>query len=182
MIKDIVQTFLPWILYFVLAGHTPMQMKVAIIAAAVTSIIFEYKGLRKKFILSWVTLLFFIFMFITVIMYDSKWVMQHAWVLSNSALALVAWLSILIRRPFTLQYAKETVPSAKWDHPIFWRINYLLTITWGMIFLLGILVNVLRLYFPAVSPWVYEIFTDGAVVFGVWFSAWFPSWYAPRKK
>jgi len=182
MIKDIIQTFLPWLIYFVLSGHTLEQMKIAIVASAIVSLLFERNGLKKKFILSWVTLLFFIFMFVAVVILNSSWVITHAWVLSNSALAFIAWFSILIKRPFTLQYAKEKVSADKWDHPIFWRINYLLTMTWGVIFLIGVLANILRLYYKNINPWVYELCTNGAVVFGIWFSVWFPSWYAGKKR
>lgn len=60
MLKNIIQNFLPWILFFILAGSTQQQLNIAIIIAATTSIVFEYKALKKGFILSWGTLIFFI--------------------------------------------------------------------------------------------------------------------------
>jgi len=182
MIRDIIQTFLPWIIYFVLVGgHSPVQMKIAITASVVASLLAERNGLKKKFIMSWVTLVFFVFMFISVVIFNNEWVRLHSWILSNSALAFIAWFSILIKRPFTLQYAKNSTSSDKWNHPIFWRINYIITAVWGVIFTIGIVSNVLRLYFSYLNPWVYELLTDGTVVFGIWFSAWFPSSYAKKK-
>lgn len=44
--------------------------------------------------------------------------------------ALVAWITILIGRPFTLQYAHEQAPPEIWDHPLFRRLNVFLTLVW----------------------------------------------------
>lgn len=44
--------------------------------------------------------------------------------------ALVAWITILIGRPFTLQYAHEQAPPEVWDHPLFRRLNVFLTLVW----------------------------------------------------
>lgn len=44
MLKDIIQSFLPWILYFVLMGHTQAQLDIAITVAVISSILFEIKG------------------------------------------------------------------------------------------------------------------------------------------
>lgn len=134
MLKDVIKSFLPWILYFILVDQKQQQLDIAIIIAAITSIIFEFKGLKKGFILSWGTLIFFIFMFISVIILRNQYIIKYAWIFSNGALALIAWISILIHKPFTIQYAKEKVSKDKWEHPLFLRINYLLTTVWGLIF------------------------------------------------
>ena len=42
--------------------------------------------------------------------------------------------SILAGRPFTIQYAKETVPREYWDHPRFRRVNYLISGVWAAAF------------------------------------------------
>ena len=83
MLKDILQSFLPWILYFILMGHTQQQLDLAIIVSAITSIVFEFNGLRKGFILSWGTLIFFVFMFIAVILFRSQWVVKYSWIFSE---------------------------------------------------------------------------------------------------
>jgi hypothetical protein len=48
-------------------------------------------------------------------------------------LAIVA-LSLAIRRPFTLQYARESVPQSLWHEPRFLRVNNALTATWTAAF------------------------------------------------
>jgi hypothetical protein len=44
--------------------------------------------------------------------------------------AVVAWITILIGRPFTMQYAHEQAPPEIWDHPLFRRLNVFLTLAW----------------------------------------------------
>jgi small-conductance mechanosensitive channel len=56
--------------------------------------------------------------------------------LSNVAIALIAGLSIAIRQPFTLQYARETTGREHWETPLFLRINYVITAVWAVVFLL----------------------------------------------
>src|SRR5579862_7396000 len=168
MLKEILQSFLPWILFFVLTGHTQQRLDIAITVAAITSIIFEINALKKGFVLSWGTLIFFIFMTISVILFKNQWVTKYSWIFSNGALALIAWISIFIRKPFTIQYAKEQVSKDKWQHPLFLKINYLLTIAWGIVFLLGIGLHLVKFYEPTFNGWLYEIISYIPSVFGIW--------------
>jgi multisubunit Na+/H+ antiporter MnhB subunit len=56
--------------------------------------------------------------------------------LSNAAIAVIAGLSIALRAPFTLQYAREMTDSEHWDTALFLRINYVITAVWAVVFLL----------------------------------------------
>ncbi len=180
MLKSIFCSFLPWILYFILLGHSQTQVDIAVIVAACTSLIFEFRGLKKGFILSWGTLAFFIFMFIAVVLLKSQWVAKQAWVFSNGMLAAIAWFSILVRQPFTIQYAKLQVDKEKWGHPVFIKINYILTSVWGSIFVFNLLIHVLRGSHPTINGWIFECITYCTSIFGIWFTAWFPAWYKKR--
>lgn len=177
MLKEIIQSFLPWILYFILVGDTQLRLDIAILVAAVTTIFFEFNALKKFFILSWGTLMFFIFMTVAVVILRNKWVAQHAWLFSNGALTLIAWISILLRCPFTIQYAKEQVSADKWQHPLFLKINYLLSAVWGLMFLLGLALQVVKINYPVLDGWVYEVVSYLPSVFAIWVTTWFPDWY-----
>ena len=48
----------------------------------------------------------------------------------NVGLAAIALGSIVVRRPFTLQYAREQVEPALWNHPVFIAVNYRITAVW----------------------------------------------------
>lgn len=178
--SEVIKIFLPWILYFMIASSTYGGLKLAIILAAVSSLLIELKYLKKGFILSWVTLAFFAFMLVVVVLFKNAWVMQHAWVLSNGTLALMAWTSMLVRKPFTIQYAKQQVSSDKWAHPLFFKINYCITFVWAMCFSFGFVTNMLELYAAAAHHWIYELCYNIAIVLAIWFTSWFPKWCRER--
>ena len=52
-----------------------------------------------------------------------RWLELWAGELSSIALAAFAVFTLLIRRPFTLAYAKDTTPREHWDSPLFLRMN-----------------------------------------------------------
>lgn len=47
----------------------------------------------------------------------------------------VAWGSIGVGRPFSLQYARESALPEVWESPAFWRANLLISVVWGLAFL-----------------------------------------------
>ena len=182
MIKSLVQSFLPWILYFILVGSSQKQLDLAICVAAFTSVAFEMQSLKKGYVLSWGTLIFFVFLLVAVVLFRSAFIAKYEWVLSNGMLAFIAWFSILIKQPFTIQYAKEQVPEEHWNSPLFFKINYILSATWGFLFLIGLLLNIIHLNVLAFHGWIYEVSTYLPSVFGVWFTTWLPDWYKARSQ
>lgn len=66
-----------------------------------------------------------------------KWLELWAGELTNAALAAFSGISLLIRRPFTMAYARDTVDEVHWRSPLFIRVNYVLTAVWASAFLLN---------------------------------------------
>lgn len=56
---------------------------------------------------------------------------HHTDVVSFAWLAVTAWGSLAVRRPFTLGIARRQTPRAYWDMPEFVRINNHITGAWG---------------------------------------------------
>lgn len=54
--------------------------------------------------------------------------------LAMSWLALTAWGTLAVRRPFTLGIAKQQTPREYWDMPEFLQINVVITIAWAAAF------------------------------------------------
>src|SRR5262249_41107268 len=54
--------------------------------------------------------------------------------LTNISLAGFAWLTLLVCKPFTEAYAKDTTPAEHWDSPLFRRINDVITAAWASAF------------------------------------------------
>jgi hypothetical protein len=49
-------------------------------------------------------------------------------------LLCVVLVSMFVRRPFTMQYAREQVPEAYWNTPQFLHVNYVITAAWACAF------------------------------------------------
>ncbi|MEU0949414.1 hypothetical protein ABZ379_43130 [Streptomyces canus] len=56
---------------------------------------------------------------------------DHTDVASFAWLAVTAWGTLAIRRPFTLGIARRQTPREYWDMPQFIRVNNLITSAWG---------------------------------------------------
>ncbi|MBA2649610.1 MAG: hypothetical protein H0U75_08485 [Legionella sp.] len=177
MSKALIFGFIPWIFYLVLSGHNLIQFELSIIGAFIAAIVFQIHELRKGFVLSWGTLIFFFFMMVGVVGLKNKWVIQYASLISNGGLSLIVLISLLIGKPFTIQYAKESVPKEKWQHPLFIRINYLLSGFWLIMFLCGFGVAFIHTRHPKISDWIIIILSYLPILFSIWVSQWFPKWY-----
>jgi len=68
----------------------------------------------------------------------------------DGGLFAVVLASVLVRRPFTMQYAKEQVPQSVWQSPAFMRTNMVLTSGWAVAFCLIVLADVLMVYIPSI--------------------------------
>jgi len=68
-----------------------------------------------------------------------------AGIIVNSALAGIVLISILIKNPFTLQFAKENVPQDKWDTPGFLLACNATAVLWLGIFTLTVISQIIPL-------------------------------------
>jgi len=64
----------------------------------------------------------------------------------------MAWSSIVLGAPFTLQYARETTPSEFWQHPIFLRTSLILSLAWASVFTLNLAITGAAVG-PISPPW-----------------------------
>ena len=96
--------------------------------------------------------------------------------MSNVALTLIAFGSILFRQPFTLQYAREEAPRELWDNPAFIRTNYVITAFWGGAFLVTALAGaygdlVLK---NSNNLWTGWVIQTVALLIAIQFTEWYP--------
>jgi hypothetical protein len=54
--------------------------------------------------------------------------------LVNAWLAVTAWGSLAVRRPFTLGIARRMAPPEAWESPLFYRVNAVITGVWAASF------------------------------------------------
>lgn len=111
--------------------------------------------------------------------------------LSSSAVKLsidigmlaVALGSLIIRKPFVMQYALEEVDAETAKLPGFINAVYLITWAWSAAFVLMIVGNVLTIYVPGLPLWSSLVIAFAARNSAAYFTTWYPQYrkakYAP---
>jgi hypothetical protein len=89
---------------------------------------------------------------------------------------LIALTSILTRRPFTLQYAREAVDAGTAQLPAFIRANYIITWAWTASMLLMMIGNVALIYVPGLPLWSSLLIAFAARNSAVYFTKWYPEY------
>jgi hypothetical protein len=92
----------------------------------------------------------------------------------DTGLLMIVLISIAVRRPFTVQYAREQVSQELWNTPQFIHINYAITTVWAAAFLVMVITDLIMLYLPAVPLSVGVLVTIAALLLAVKFSVWYP--------
>jgi hypothetical protein len=92
----------------------------------------------------------------------------------DTGIFLVSLGSILARRPFTLQYAREVVDADMARQPGFLRVNYIITWAWTIAALLMMIGNIAILYVPSLPLWTGLLIAFAARNSAVFFTKWYP--------
>lgn len=92
----------------------------------------------------------------------------------DAGLLAVVLLSMAVGRPFTLQYARETVDGAAQKTAQFLRVNYIVTAAWAAAFGVMVIADLVMLYRPDVPLRVGIFATVGALYAAIKFTGWYP--------
>lgn len=92
----------------------------------------------------------------------------------DAGIFLISLGSMLIRHPFTLQYAREAVPAEAAAMPGFLRANYIITGAWTTAALLMMLGNLAILYVPSLPIWSSLLIAFAARNSALYFTKWYP--------
>ncbi|MCM2503621.1 hypothetical protein NDN16_08020 [Aureimonas altamirensis] len=94
-------------------------------------------------------------------------------IMVDTGLLLIVLASILLRRPFTLQYAKEGVSPEVASSTEFLRTNYVISGAWAAAFAVIVVADILLFAAPSVSShfgvWIIILALVGAVKFTAWY-------------
>jgi hypothetical protein len=93
----------------------------------------------------------------------------------DAGLLLIVLVSMAIGQPFTLQYARESVPQALWSQPEFVRTNVVITAVWAGAFAVMSIIDLTWLVIPTLPPRVVIIVTVLALLSAVKFTGWYPN-------
>jgi hypothetical protein len=88
----------------------------------------------------------------------------------------ISFGSMLLRYPFTMQYALESVPAEIAAMPGFSRANYIITSAWTAAALLMMLANAAILYVPGLPIWLGLAVAFAARNSAVYFTKWYPAY------
>lgn len=94
--------------------------------------------------------------------------------LAKTSLALIAWISLLLGKPFILQHAREHAPEERWHLPSFIYTCKIMTVVWGIIFLFSTAMSFWKLYFPGLSDGLFKVISLVTMLAGILFSLWYP--------
>lgn len=167
--------FAPWLAFLFIAHGTMFRVKVGLVVALVLSVAMGVARLHRGIIL-WVGLVFFVCASVAVIVFENLWTLRHMGILANGALAAGAWLTVVLRRPFTLDYAKEHTDPALWSHPLFLKTNYVITSAWAATFTLNAGLAFLKMNRLVFDELTIELMSYalliGCAVFTVWYQGY----------
>jgi hypothetical protein len=106
------------------------------------------------------------------------WLETWAGEVSNVALAAFALTSLVIRRPFTIAYARDTTPEEYWDSPLFLRINTAISGAWAAAFTFSAVVGAIGdgVLGGEQEFWTAWILPIGAILFAVEFTEFYPDY------
>jgi hypothetical protein len=128
---DTLASFAPWIAYWILAGNVGLWLALLVAGAiAALNVLYGMRGGRTPKILDAGSALVFASLFVIALVADAALLQRWMQPLVNGALCAIALVSLLIGRPFVLQYAREEAPPEIWGEPLFLRTVNVITWVW----------------------------------------------------
>jgi hypothetical protein len=128
----------PWILYSLVEGNGRLELSAAL-ALGLAVIILAVNWIRggTPKLLEYADVAYFAVLAVVVAFASEgtrRWLELWGGETANIALLAIVLGSIVIRKPFTLQYAREGTPEEYWHTPQFLRVNYQIAWAWAAAF------------------------------------------------
>lgn len=172
--------FAPWILVIVVEGPGRVSLAAALGAALAlaTCAAGTAVNIRPK-LLDVTAITFFTVLALVAALASAgtqRWLGVWSAEVANVMIAAITGLSLAVRRPFTLPYARETNDREFWDLPIFLRVNYVISAVWASAFFVIAIVGYIGdgpLHQPN-NIWTAWIIPVGLLVLAIKFTGWYP--------
>jgi hypothetical protein len=180
----------PWIIFSVVVGPGRFGLAVGLALAMSVALLVTarmlYRGTSLK-ILEVLDVLFFAVLAgigATSSPGTHRWLETYAGEISNLALMVIAFGSMAVRVPFTVQYGRERVGPEYWKSPEFLHTNQVITGVWGAAFLVAAIAGGfgdLVLHNPN-NLWTAWIIQIAAIVTALSFTEWYPQVVRARNR
>lgn len=176
----------PWILVSVLGGGGQFEMAIAVVFGL--TLFTVWAGYRRGDRMHSLTVFGAAYFGVLLVTREvagagaDTWLSTWTGEMSNIALTVFAVFTLLIRRPFTLSYAKETTPEELWDAPAFIRINNAVSAVWAGSFAFAAVVGFIGIVWlhDADNFWTGWVLQLAATFFALSFTEAYPD-YAGLK-
>jgi signal transduction histidine kinase len=167
--------FAPFFVFALLSRFAPASVSLWAAAAVSAALVLREKLCgRSTKILEAGTFVLFALLGLYTSLTHGAWDVPTVRAVVDGGLLFIIVLSLLIRRPFTLQYARERVPATVQNSPSFIRTNYIITMVWALAMAI-IVVADLAMHFATRLPVQVEVVVIvGALGGAFWFSKWYP--------
>jgi hypothetical protein len=125
------------------------------------------------------TLAFFILFAISVPIFGKKIIAANVDLLGNGAVLMIVFLSIIFKRPFTLDFIRERVEKKLWHAARFIQVNYLVSWLWlAVLFLNFLLVWARHFSLIQIDRWLSVVIR----IFNCIVAMKLSLWYLRRRK
>ncbi|GHB58382.1 hypothetical protein GCM10010331_52620 [Streptomyces xanthochromogenes] len=130
--------FIPWIVFAAVgSAHWQWGALAALVAGGYLFAMDRKRGLSADaLILEQSTIAFFAVLSVIAFAAPDSALRGYGGALATGWLALTAWATLAVRKPFTTGIAKRQAPREVWTNPVFLRINVVLTSVWALAFTL----------------------------------------------
>jgi len=116
-----------------------------------------------------------------VTLIDGNWSSTALHLAVDIGLLAIAVLSLAIRFPFTLQYAREQVDIEVTRQPGFLVANYIITGVWTFAFVLMLIADMLVMFLPGMPLWVGFALAFAARNAALYFTKWYPQYRRAKR-
>ena len=137
---DLIWSFAPWLVFLLATRVTSLYGAVAAGVVAAVVVLTRAIGQRRVHMLDVASAVYFVALGAVLVVvrpgHLDDWA-RYAQAGSHLALTVLVFGSIVVGRPFTESYARETVPESLWHTDQFRSLNRQISTVWGLAFLLG---------------------------------------------
>jgi hypothetical protein len=121
------------------------------------------------------TVILFVILTIYAMRASAAWTVWAVRLRIDAGLVIIILVSMAIRKPFTLQYAREQIPPELWNHPEFVRANYVISIVWTVALTALVLVDLAMVYVPSLPQAAGVVVTLITLAMAARFTTWYPA-------
>jgi hypothetical protein len=167
--------FAPFITFALLSRFVPANVSLWS-GAAVSAVLIVREKLRGRSlkILEVGTFILFAFLGLYASLTHDVWDIPIVRSVVDGGLLLIIVLSLLARRPFTLQYAREQVPPETQSSPTFIRTNYIITTIWALAMAIIVIADLVMHFVTSLPVQVEAAAIVAALGGAFWFTKWYP--------